>query len=486
MPFSAPFFIFLFLPIVLGIYYITPEKFKNILLLFASIIFYAWGEGKFTLVILSLVFFNYRTAISINSSIDNKSSKKSLRILILAITINLIFLFYYKYSFFFIINLINLFNLSLAFKTTLSSIYLPLAISFFVFHAISYNIDVFKKKVVAEKKFFNLALYLLFFPHLLSGPILRYKNIAEQLISRVHNLDNFSYGVTRFIVGLGKKVIIADTLAITSDEIFAIPVNHLSTGEAWLGIISFTLQIYFDFSGYSDMAIGLARMFGFKFPENFNYPYISTSIGEFWTRWHITLSNWFRDYLYIPLGGSRCSPLRNFLNLWIVFLLVGLWHGAGWNFIIWGALQGTLLIIERINNNRLIFWKPIRHLCTMLAVMVGWVFFRSENLSYAFGYLGRMLNITNNKAISAYHPLRYFLQNDILICIILGIIFSTPAFPLLGKLIMEIKKTAHTKLSFCIEIIATNLKFAFLLVLLFLSLITVAIQTYNPFLYFRF
>lgn len=367
-----------------------------------------------------------------------------------------------------------------------SSIYLPLAISFFVFHAISYNIDIYRKTTPAERNIFNLGLYLLFFPHLISGPILRYHNIVKQLTSRIQNIDTFSYGITRFIVGLSKKVIIADTLATVVDEIFAISPAHLTTTEAWLGIISFTLQVYFDFSGYSDMAIGLASLFGFKFPENFNYPYMSTSIREFWTRWHITLSSWFRDYLYIPLGGNRCSALRNYENLWIVFVLVGLWHGAGWNFIVWGAIHGTFMVIERVNNGKLVFWKPIRHLYTLLVVMIGWVFFRADSLSYAVNYLTKMFTVSDSTTIPAYHPLSYFLENDVLLCIFLGIIFSTPLVPLLEKVGSKMIGTAKNKLSFVIEMFGTGIRLAIFLGLLFLSMITVAIQSSHPFLYFKF
>lgn len=484
MAFSSPLFIFLFLPLVLFLYYLTSNKFKNLLLLMASLIFYAWGEGRFTLIILGIIFLNYQTSKAIKKYQKLKLYKKSQRVLLVAILINLAFLFYYKYSFFFIGNFFSIFNHSASYKINSTPVYLPLAISFFVFHAISYNFDIFKRKATPAKNFSELSLYLLFFPHLLAGPIIRYSKIFKQLRVRVCSLSEFSEGISRFIIGLGKKVIIADTLATVSDEIFATSINHLTISEAWLGIICFSLQIYFDFSGYSDMAIGLAKMFGFKFPENFNYPYIASSIRDFWTRWHITLSNWFRDYLYIPLGGNRRSPLRNYANLWVVFLLVGLWHGASWNFIFWGGIQAFFLSLERIGQGKINFPRFVKHFYTILAILIGWVFFRSENLGYGALYLGRMFGIGGEK-ISELHPIGYFLSNDVSVCIIFGMIFSLPIGSWVNFLIKKTMKI-NFKIYSITEIIKINFKLVFLLIVLFLSFISVAIQTYNPFLYFRF
>lgn len=482
MPFSSPLFIFLFLPVILIGYFISSQRFKNILLLIASLIFYSWGEGKFIFIMLGFVYFNYQTGLLIGTS---KHQKKALKILIFSIIINLLFLFYFKYLSFLLTNLAILFRLESILQKTASPVYLPLAISFFVFHTISYNIDIYKKKAHPEKDFINLALYLLFFPHLLAGPIIRYNTIVDQIKTRIYRLDNFAIGITRFIIGLGKKVLIADTLAIVADEVFAIPTNHLTTIEAWLGIICFTLQIYFDFSGYSDMAIGLARMFGFKFPENFNYPYISSSIGEFWRRWHMSLSSWFRDYLYIPLGGNRKGLIRTCYNLMIVFLLVGLWHGAGWNFIAWGAIQGFLLVIERIGTGRLNIARPIKHLYTLLAIIISWTFFRSPTITYGISFSKKLFSVTQQDT-SIYHPLNYFLSNDVLVCIIIGVIFSLPFYTLWDQLKTKFQFRLSNYFLITIEIFSVCVRLLFFTSILFLSLITVAIQTYSPFLYFRF
>ena len=329
MLFNSPIFLFAFLPLSLFTYLLIPKKTRNLFLALASIIFYWWGEPNFIKFILLMITVNFFFAQLISSY--SRVEHKAKFFLFVGVFINLIFLSYFKYYDFFFQNIFFLFP---QLKFELSTSILPLAISFFIFHAISYLVDVYRKKIAPETNFLQLNLYFLLFPHLLAGPIVRFSEISKQITNRVSTLDNLSYGVIRFIIGLAKKVLIADTLAPVVDEIFATPPDGLMPTSALLGIFAYTLQIYFDFSGYSDMAIGLALIFGFKFPENFNYPYIARSLQDFWRRWHMTLSNWFRDYLYIPLGGNRCSSSRNYLNILFVFLLVRLWHGAGWNFII--------------------------------------------------------------------------------------------------------------------------------------------------------
>lgn len=459
MLFSSPIFLFAFLPLVLIGYFCLPAKLRNPFLLLSSIIFYFWGEPSFIWMVLMMIVINYLIAIFIH--LQKQSLTKSKLILLIGVSINLYFLWHYKYLDFFLQRL------------SLSPI--PLAISFFVFHAISYLIDTYHQKIIPQVNILKLGLYFLLFPHLLAGPIIRYRDIRDQLSQRKIILSDFSIGAVRFIFGLAKKVLIADTLAAPINEIFATPAAHLLPSVAWFGLIAFTLQIYFDFSGYSDMAIGLGKIFGFKFPENFNYPYAATSLTDFWRRWHITLSNWFRDYLYIPLGGNRVPALRHYLNIWLVFLLVGLWHGASWSFIIWGIYQGLFLILERINFladlvRRLALPKLVSHFYLILVVMIGWVFFRSANLDQAWEFIQQLALLADGTAyLDAYHPLDYFIHSDILIVTILGSIISFPIF----------NNIHRTPVNQAVLIFL-------LFVLLIISASVISIQTYNPFIYFRF
>lgn len=480
MLFSSPVFLFLFLPMVLLLYFTIGRKFSNLILIIASLIFYFWGEPSFIYILLIIIFINYFFGLLIQKYLKKTIAKK---ILFLSIMLNLGSLIYYKYFVFLIQNFNNFFTFLIQKFTTVSGYYfsfsvpkivLPLAISFFTFHAISYNVDIFRKKSKAQKNPFQLLLYFLFFPHLLAGPIVRYHTIVDQLTNRIIGLDGFTSGIQRFILGLAKKVLIADKLSPIANEIFSIPTDHLGTSVAWVGIICFTLQIYFDFSGYSDMAIGLAKMFGFTFPENFNYPYISISITEFWRRWHITLSSWFRDYVYIPLGGNRVGVLKRYFNLWTVFILVGIWHGASWNFVVWGIIQAFFLSLERFNNGFLFksLWHPFKHIYTLIVIIIGWVFFRAESLTNAFAYLQVLLGLKNEGII--FQSVSYFLQLDIIVIIFIGIISSVPSFYYLKRI------GSNFEMGFKI---AKLIGFA---LILFLISATVASQTYNPFLYFRF
>ncbi len=459
MLFSSPVFLFLFLPIVLLLYFTIGRKFPNLILIIASLVFYFWGEPNFIYILLLTIFINYALGLIIQNSALIGVRRF---FLILSTILNLGLLIHYKYWSF------------LTNTTPIATTTIPLAISFFTFHAISYNVDIFRKHAAAQKNPLRLLLYFLFFPHLLAGPIIRYHKIVGQLKKRVIYFEDFTYGVERFVLGLAKKVLIADRLRPVVDEIFSIPTDHMGTPVAWVGIICFALQIYFDFSGYSDMAIGLARMFGFTFPENFNYPYISTSITEFWRRWHITLSNWFRDYVYIPLGGNRVPALKRYFNLWTVFILVGIWHGASWNFVVWGIIQAFFLSIERFNKGFLFknLWRPFKHIYALLAIIIGWVFFRAENLSNALAYLQVLFGFKNQGII--FQPAKYFLESDAMTVILVGIICS---FPISSYL----KRVGESfEIGFKIS------KFVGLTILLFLIAVAVAVQTYNPFLYFKF
>lgn len=470
MVFSSLVFLFIFLPFIILTYLIVGIKIRNVLLLIASLLFYAWGEGELVLLMIVSIIINYIAGLLIDKTRDQNVYVKS--ILFIGVSINLLFLVYYKYSNFIFDNLqqIGLFQ-----QFENKDITLPIGISFFTFQSISYLVDVYRKESPAQKNPLHLGLYISLFPQLIAGPIVRYADIADQIKNRVHNSSLFSKGVIRFIRGLAKKVIIANNMALIADVTFGIGANELPVLIAWLGIICYALQIYFDFSGYSDMAIGLGLMFGFEFKENFNYPYISQSIQEFWRRWHISLSSWFRDYLYIPLGGSRKGVFNTYRNLVIVFLVTGLWHGASWNFIIWGVFHGMFLIFERIGLKNQLKKLPsfIAHFYLLIVVLIGWVFFKAETLDYALNYIGTMFGIN---AGSDYLPLLYF-NNFTIIIFFLGICFS---MPLRNKISHFIEKAIpQTQM-------ANNLKYVCYLVLFGVTILELAGSSYNPFIYFRF
>ncbi|MCB1615707.1 MAG: MBOAT family protein [Pseudomonadales bacterium] len=403
MLFSSSTFIFLFLPACLLAYYgiACPLKrysgidFRNAFLLFASLVFYAWGEVFYVLLMIASITVHYVFGLLICYFRSRQPLARSL--LVFAVSTNLLSLCFFKYANFIADNL----NLLLEFTDmpviTIGSVHLPLGISFFTFQAMSYVIDVYRNEAPVQKNPFNIALYIALFPQLIAGPIVRYHDVALQINDRESAYNLFFSGMRRFILGLAKKMLIANTLGEVADQIFALSGNELSTPVAWLGIICYALQIYFDFSAYSDMAIGLGRMFGFRFLENFNYPYISASVQEFWRRWHISLSSWFRDYLYIPLGGSRVAPWRIYFNLCLVFFLCGLWHGASWNFVIWGLIHGAFLVIERLGFDKILqrLWRPVRHCYTLLVVLVGWVFFRAETLDTSLHYTKTLMGLSS-------------------------------------------------------------------------------------------
>src|SRR5262245_56670855 len=411
--------------------------------------------------------------------------------LAIAITVNLVVLGIFKYANFFADNVNALFLALQVQPVVVPRVLLPIGISFFIFHAISYVVDVYRRDAVAQKSPVHAALYMLLFPQLIAGPIIRYRDIADQLARRVVALDDFAYGVRRFVIGLAKKVLIANVVAGPADRIFAMPAAQLSTAHAWLAIVCYTLQIYFDFSGYSDMAIGLGRMFGFRFPENFRWPYIATSVQNFWRRWHLSLSTWFRDYLYIPLGGNRVSRRRQYRNLVTVFFLCGLWHGASWNFVIWGLWHGAFLVGERIargagnpgaasrsshpqilrsSDSGITTWPVWPHAYTMLVVMIGWVFFRADTLPGAMAFLSAMFGAT--AAETAPLTIGYFLTPEVWLALIAGAIGATPWVPAL----------ANRRRSVAVEALSA----AALVAMLLASILQVAARTYNPFIYFRF
>ncbi len=468
MLFSSAIFVFLFLPVTLLAYQLLNHRLKNILLLIASLLFYAWGEPVYVLLMCLSIVINYVAGLFIGSD----EPKKSKQALIAGISINIGLLIYYKYFWFITQNINELFGWNIG---TSNPLPLPIGISFYTFQAMSYLVDVYRRQVQAQKSIINLGLYISLFPQLIAGPIVRYKDVSSQIMKRQVSLDGFVEGIQRFIIGLGKKVLLANTMGELADKIFAFPLPATTAGVAWLGVICYAFQIFFDFSGYSDMAIGLGKMFGFTFLENFNYPYISKSLREFWRRWHISLSTWFRDYLYIPLGGNRLSPRRTFFNLLFVFFITGLWHGAEWTFVVWGLFHGCFLLLERGPFGKWLdrAWAPIQHAYVLLVVLVAWVFFRASSLPQAFGYIRVMAGMGNQKGYP--FELQEFMNTITWTALALSVLFSLPLENLknwTGPLALE----GSFKL----------IRMCFLLLIFLLSLSAIASDTYNPFIYFRF
>ena len=480
MLFTEPLFLFLFLPVLLALYYVpralggSSPHWANGVLLAASVVFYAKGGGTFTWFILGSIVFNYEAAILVDRAGGYRN-----HVLGAAVGLNLVALGVFKYANFFGDNVNALLVAAGRHPLTVPPVLLPIGISFFTFHAVSYLVDVYRGDAVAQKSPVHAALYLLLFPQLIAGPIIRYRDIAGQLARRSGSLDDFAVGVRRFIVGLGKKVLIANIVAGPADKIFAMPAAELSAAYAWLGIVCYTLQIYFDFSGYSDMAIGLGRMFGFSFPENFRWPYIASSVQDFWRRWHISLSTWFRDYLYVPLGGSRGSPARTYLNLVTVFFLCGLWHGASWNFVVWGLFHGMFLVLERLglaaSMKRLP--APVRHVYLLLVVMVGWVFFRADTLRNALTFLTALAGL-GPAVVPAPLTVAWFLTPELVLALAAGCV---GAMPIAGALARQSERRAQAA-GWAGDAVAV----AALAAVLALSALQVAARSYNPFIYFRF
>lgn len=482
MIFSSITFLLLFLPITIILYYCGGHYCRNIVLLVASLFFYTWGEGIYVLLMLFSIGVNYCIGILIERD-ETKNKKRAY--LAIGIAVNLLLLSFFKYTNWIIDTISPILPPAYFPEISLTQIHLPIGISFFTFQALSYIIDIYRLQAKAQKNPLLLGLYIALFPQLIAGPIVRYSQIAKQIIDRQHSFALFASGVERFTFGLAKKVIIANSVAELADTIFATNYTYLYPEIAWLGIICYTLQIYFDFSGYSDMAIGLGKIFGFDFPENFNYPYISGSIQEFWQRWHITLSSWFRDYLYIPLGGSRVGLAKTYRNLLIVFLLCGLWHGASWNYIVWGCIHGFFLILERtilkkfITNNSLLIF---RHIYTLFIVIHAWIFFRVENMPQAIVYIKSMYGI----ASIPDHFLRVSIYQEIqpifIFSLCLGIIFSTPIFHISTRILPRFTSNDNKILT---GILSTT-KPIIIFLLLYVSLSFLAVHSYNPFIYFRF
>ena len=471
MLFSSSVFLFIFLPaVLLGYYLLRGQRARNLLLLGASLLFYAWGEPVYVFLMLFSICANYL----LGRGIDARRGGARKTLLILAVVLNLGLLFIFKYLDFTIENL----NALLGLQIPPVELSLPIGISFFTFQALSYCIDVYRGTAEVQRNILDLGLYISFFPQLIAGPIVRYNSVAEQIRRRNVDAEGFQQGVMRFILGFAKKILLANNLSVAAERAFALAgAGELSAAMAWLGSLSYSLQIYFDFSGYSDMAIGLGRMFGFRFEENFNYPYISRSVSEFWKRWHISLGRWFRDYIYFPLGGSRVGKGKLLRNLFAVWLFTGVWHGAAWQFIVWGLMYGLLVAFEKLSGIpgrlRTRAGKGVYALLTLLIVNAGWVLFGAQSFDAALCQLGAMLGLG---AAGAADPAR-FLFSESWVFLVFGAVLSTPLIP-----------RALRKLSAGREdrpLVAVG-RAALYLLLLALSVSFLAMGSHNPFIYFTF
>ncbi len=466
MLFSSMTFLFIFLPLVIFVYFIADNRIKNYVLLVASLIFYSWGEPKYIILMILSIIVNYLLALMID-----KFKKKKLKkiILIVSIVFNIGLLFTFKYFDFFARNVNNFFDLKIPFL----NLTLPIGISFYTFQILSYVVDVYKGDIKVQKNIFILGTYIALFPQLIAGPIVRYSTIEKQLVKREHSFSKVCDGLRRFLVGFIKKVLIANNVALIADTIFnSNNIANYGAGILLIALLSYTIQIYYDFSGYSDMAIGLGKIFGFDFLENFNYPYSSLSITDFWRRWHISLSSWFRDYVYIPLGGNRCSKIKWIFNILVVWLLTGFWHGASWNFIIWGFYYAVILLIEKLFLHKILDKLPkvIRFIYMFILVNIGWLIFRVENLKKLHIVIKNIFSFKASNYVSFLLEYHSLINN--IIFLILGLIFMFP-------IVKVFKKFENNKIYGIIRDIV-------LIGLFLISLCSLINNSYNPFIYFRF
>ena len=468
MLFSSIVFLFTFLPVVLILYYLLPVRFRNVILLLASLVFYAWGEPVYLFLMLLSILFNYFSGLDIARSLQDKRAAK--RSLVFNLIINLAVLGFFKYEGF----VLDTLNGILPVHISYHALPLPIGISFYTFQILSYIIDVYRGNVKVQTNLLNFALYVTMFPQLIAGPIVQYADVDEQLASREVSWTKFGEGSMYFIRGLAKKVLLANTSGMIFTEVSGLAKGNVAVMTAWLGAFAYMFQIYFDFSGYSDMAIGLGKMFGFEFNINFNYPYVSKSITEFWRRWHISLSSWFRDYVYIPLGGNRVSKIKHIRNLLIVWFLTGLWHGAAWNFVAWGLYYGVILIIEKYVLSPVLDRLPdvVRHIYSIVLVVIGWVLFFSSSFGQAADYIRVMFGAGAHGF--ADRESMYLLTSNLILWLIL-IFGSTPLVHFRYEHMLRSKKWNTT--------IINSVVYAALFIVCIAYLVT---ETYNPFLYFRF
>lgn len=482
MLFSSPIFLYLFLPLTLIGYYLSPSNLKNYWLLITSLVFFAWGGVSFTFILLASIILNYIFGLKIQKHID---TDKCYRWLVIGVATNVAILSVFKYANFFIENINALSTVFSIPPIPEANIILPVGISFYTFHSLSYLVDIYRRKTLAQRNIFDLSLYICMFSQLIAGPIIRYSDVWQQLRNRTHTFSKFSSGIERFLIGLGKKVLLANTFARIADDMFASNVADLSAINAWLGIICYSLQIYFDFAGYSDMAIGLGRMFGFEFLENFNFPYIAKSVKEFWRRWHISLSSFFRDYVYIPLGGNRVAVSRTYVNLIIVFFLTGFWHGASWSFVVWGLFHGLFMVIERLGFEKVLdrLWSPFATLYTLLVVMFAWVLFRADTLSHAIDYWKAMFNFNITEADMGLFA--NYMNIDFYIALTIALLGSFGFFAYLKQKIepiLELQYVGARLFSYSYHVASVVF---YVSVIVICSMYLIA-GTYNPFIYYRF
>ena len=470
MIFSSVFFLFVFLPVTLILYFIVPWKFKNLLLLLVSLIFYAWGEPIYVFLMLFSIIFNYFGGLQIDSLKQSGDTKKLKFSFLFTLIVNLAILGFFKYYGFVLDSL----NSILPFDIPYKELALPIGISFYTFQTLSYIIDVYRGTAEVQKNFVSFGTYVTMFPQLIAGPIVRYQDIDKQLRKRTISMYKFGQGMAWFLRGLGKKVLLANNIGMMFDSIQAMGADERSVLTAWLGCLAYTMQIYFDFSGYSDMAIGLGKMFGFEFMLNFNYPYISKSLTEFWRRWHISLGTWFREYVYIPLGGNRVSAAKHIRNIMVVWMLTGLWHGAAWNFVFWGLYHGIVQLIEKKVLNNVLEKLPnfVQILYTFIIVMIGWVMFFCTSLKDLGVYLGNMIGIGGHGFIDSTGL--YYLFTNLILIIICFIACGPTAWKKIQKCALKTGKAR--------QVVATIAYIAIFI----LSLAYLVNATYNPFLYFRF
>lgn len=473
MVFSSLLFLFRFLPAVLLLYYIAPRKIRNLVLFLFSLLFYAWGEPKYVFLMLFSITMDFFMGQMVAKSKARNNRKAAKRFLTISIVVNLSILAFFKYADFIIGTINNVAGLSLP----MLSIPLPIGISFFTFQTMSYVIDVYKGATKVQKNWVNYGTYVSMFPQLIAGPIVQYKTIAEQMEHRKENASDFAEGIHRFLLGMGKKVLLANTIGLLCDAVMALEITQVPVLTAWLGAIAYTFQIYFDFSGYSDMAIGLGKMFGFHFLENFNYPYISTSITEFWRRWHISLSSWFREYVYIPLGGNRKGIKKQIRNIAVVWMLTGIWHGASWNFVLWGVYYGALLIVEKFVLKDILTRLPriFRHIYALFFVLIGWVIFAFDKINVGVQYIGAMfgsagVGLADNTTI-------YLFYNYAVLLVIL--ILASTELPKKAAAALVQKMGENNWLIIIVRLV-------FYAGIFFLGVAYLVDATYNPFLYFRF
>jgi alginate O-acetyltransferase complex protein AlgI len=475
MVFSSFIFLFYFLPLVFGVYALSPKPLRNIILIAASLFFYSWGEPRFVGILLALCAIDF----GLSRIIESPSPQRAKTALTVSLAINIGALGYFKYANFFVSEVNRISGWLGAPPVAWHEVILPIGISFFTFHKISYVVDVYRKVRPASRNPIEFLLYILFFPQLIAGPIIRYHEIEEQLRSRPFRRDDIFHGLTLFSIGLAKKVLIADVVGHTADQIFALKAESLSPELAWLGIIAYTAQIYYDFSGYSDMAIGLARMFGFRFPQNFDRPYLATSFTDFWRRWHISFGRWMREYLYYPLGGGKVSVPRQYLNLWIVFLFSGLWHGAEWTFVLWGVWHGCFMTLERLFLAKYLARIPYaaQVLSTLFCVMLSRVLFRANDLSHAGYYFRRLVDDADLKRVP---PLGSVTSNyEICMVVVAYALCLYPIIPGLSRGMERIRAGASPRLR---EITYAGSA----LIILLLSVAAMAGTDFSPFIYFQF